>query len=405
MCQLTLIDFDDKRLAKFVVRPLTEINMLGINATSNHDGFGYVRFTALDEIVKSKLQVNTWWTEFNFDFRRKFRNVNGIYHVRACSSTNKNKTDDEHSHPFETENIILAHNGTLHFRHNSKDEKDLKSLMDDDVIDSENFLKVLDYYVQNDIVQPHLVADNIQEAVDQWSGSYAFLILDRRNPKSVFVVKDDDKKLHKAEFTIGKKTVGIIINTMPYELKYVGVLLCQYAEAFDMKLTFTIEELDDMNIWIYRRDTYKLNNPVMEIVKPKTATVVVYDSRSGGQQSFPRQSVAGRTVNPKVPYERAASFIFALHLSYIEVIMMTEVLFGQNFFTFDADMMNLYADFLEQLKDKHSYKGRIKAWNNAIGHNKRTDIYTKTKIQFPFFLNSQKFLKKESAKCPTPTVT
>jgi len=58
MCQLTLIEFKDQRLAKLIIRPLTEINTVGISTFANNDGFGYVCFSNLDNIIKTKENRN-----------------------------------------------------------------------------------------------------------------------------------------------------------------------------------------------------------------------------------------------------------------------------------------------------------------------------------------------------------
>src|SRR3990167_4658925 len=63
MCQLTLIEFKDQRLAKLIIRPLTEINTVGISTFANNDGFGYVCFSNLDNIIKTKESAQNWWTD------------------------------------------------------------------------------------------------------------------------------------------------------------------------------------------------------------------------------------------------------------------------------------------------------------------------------------------------------
>ena len=396
MCQISLIDFDDARLSRFAVRPLTEINTLGVGASSNNDGFGYVCFTNLDKIYKTKNSAQSWWQDHTQEFRKRHRNTNGIYHVRACSVSQRTKTEEEHSHPFNTDNLVLVHNGTLSERYASDNRDEFKELIDNKLIDSANFLLSLDYIVENDDAHACLTAENIHASIDEWNGSFVFLMADKRNPKSIYLATDDEKHLHRATFRIGKKKVGMIINTMKFELRYVCELIVSYAEALDIKLSFEIEEFDEDKIWIYQHGSYKIDDPIMEINrKPSVNKVVNRPNPNMNNNVSPIQRPGPH--GKYAPFERAANSIFELRLTYFETVTMSELLFGQNFFTFNDDMMVAFADFLEQLLESHKkigIKGRIKSWNNAKGKKSMVKLYTKGKIMFPFFLNSNKTIKK-----------
>ena len=96
MCQLTLIDLQDPRLTKFIARPLTELNTVGVSTQSNNDGFGYVCFNNLNNIVKTEESAQIWWDKNQTEWKQKHKNPNGIFHVRNCSQ-GKDKTGPEHA--------------------------------------------------------------------------------------------------------------------------------------------------------------------------------------------------------------------------------------------------------------------------------------------------------------------
>ena len=63
MCQLTLLDISDQKIARAIIRPLTELNTLGIEGSVNNDGFGYMTFAKAGEVYKSKHSAQKWWEE------------------------------------------------------------------------------------------------------------------------------------------------------------------------------------------------------------------------------------------------------------------------------------------------------------------------------------------------------
>src|SRR3990167_4002137 len=87
MCQLTLIEFKDQRLAKLIIRPLTEINTVGISTFANNDGFGYVCFSNLDNIIKTKESAQNWWTDNKTQLLKHNKNIKKNYNTKKIKTT------------------------------------------------------------------------------------------------------------------------------------------------------------------------------------------------------------------------------------------------------------------------------------------------------------------------------
>jgi len=385
------LDFQDPRLAKFIAKPLTELNTFGIGAAENNDGFGYVCFNNLNVINKSKDSAQVWWSANLLDWKRKHRNPNGLYHVRACSFGAKDKIGDQFSHPFTLDSLILMHNGTLSFRYQAApDKKLLDDLIDNKQIDSYNFLKTLAVYVEQ---SPPLKAIHINKAIKNWTGSFAFMIMDKRNPTKVFIVKDSDKILHTCIFKVGRTNVGFIINTQSFELEYAAELLVDYAAALNTKLSYEITKLDDLKIWEYTIGNFASLKEIEPLVLP-----ILHTQQNVIQRGGTGLVVSNRKYVTSISYERVAKYSEELGLAYIEILLLSELLFKESFFTFDNEMMNHFADFLEYLSNNNNFKGRKKFWLESLVKHTRMEYYSKTGIKFPFFLNSKKILKSETLK-------
>ena len=388
MCQLTLIDFLDPKLAKLIARPLTELNTVGIVNQSNNDGFGYVCFSNLQDIVKSQESAQIWWDENLTTWKRKTRSVNGIYHVRNCSQ-GKDKMGAEHAHPFATKNLIQIHNGTMNLRFIGPEHDKLKPLTSDKDIDSNNFLKTLEYFVEKD---PPLKPKHINQAIKNWTGSFVLMLIDRRNPGIVTIAKDDIKLLHSCKFKNGKSNIGLILNTEKFELEYAANLLVDFAALLNIKLTYEIKELRKLAIWEYEIGTYEL---------PGDNTVVVpAEQTKAVQKQYPIQKQFDLPIPANATaHSQVANLTYNLGLSYLELAMLSEILYKRNFFVLDAKEMTELCEFLTQLEAGNYSDKKRQIWNKALKNNSKMHLYTNSKMSFPFFVNSKKFLQKVLETC------
>ena len=395
MCQLTLIDLQDIRLAKFITRPLTELNTVGVSTQSNNDGFGYVCFNNLNNIIKTEESAQIWWDKNQNEWKQKHRNPNGLFHVRNCSQ-GKDKEGPKHAHPFINENIIQIHNGTLNLRFWGNEVQELKKLIDNKKIDSENFLQTIQYFVKND---KHLTSKHLEATLKNWDGTFAIMLVDKRNPTKILIAKDDVKKLHKCIIKNGKIKEGIIINTEFFELEYVTNILVKFAEALNIKLTYEIEELSDLKIWEYTIGSYELKAPVKTIERPK----VVSGAKSKEEDKWNGSSyhnAAPAYVQPKP--ESVSQLITTsatrLDLSYLDITVLAEILFKKNIFVLDNEEMLSFAQFLESLQKTFKDNATKPIWEKATKNTLRTQLYQQTDIFFPYILNKKSYLQRELDK-------
>ena len=388
MCQLTLIDFLDPKLAKLIVRPLTELNTVGVVNQSNNDGFGYVCFSNLLDIVKSQESAQIWWDENLINWKRKTRSVNGIYHVRNCSQ-GKDKMGEEHAHPFITKNLIQIHNGTMNLRFNGPESDKIRPLISTKNIDSNNFLKTLEYFVEKD---PPLKPKHINQTIKNWAGTFALMLIDKRKPGIVTIAKDDVKVLHSCTFKNGNSNIGLIVNTEKFELEYAANLLIDFAALMNIKLTYEIKELQKLAIWEYEIGSYTIPKNNTAIVLPKIYETV--------QKQYPIQKLFD--LKPKInltAHASIAQLAFNLGLSYLELAMLSEILFKRNFFVLETVEMTELCEFLTQLETGNSSHKKQQIWNKALKNSSKMYLYTNSKMSFPFFVNNKKFLQKTLETC------
>lgn len=382
MCQLTLLDISDQKIARAIIRPLTELNTLGIDGNSNNDGFGYMTFAKAGEVYKSKLSAQKWWEENQKLFNRRHRNVNGIYHVRAASYNNKKYIEDKFSHPFSLGNVVLAHNGTLTYKKEGKDSKILNAIPDE-LIDTQEFLFALEVLKHRDEL---LSVENINRAMRNFTGVFAFLMWDKLQPKKVFVIRDDTKTLFQMRLFNKGEPFGLIINTKEWELEYIIHFIGSVGRILDYDLTYTIDKLEDKSVYEYKMGSYDLGESIGEIEKP----VFVHKPN-------PNQNIQRVPWMDERSYFRVTKHMISLELTYREVLVMSEMIFNKSILIFDEEEMEEFAEILEEFDKKHNHRNRRKAWNNLRkkhGDSNRIELYDKFNLQFPYFFNSKGKLKK-----------
>src|SRR3990167_3440832 len=325
MCQLTLIEFKDQRLAKLIIRPLTEINTVGISTFANNDGFGYVCFSNLDNIIKTKESAQNWWTDNKTQLLKPNKNINGLYHVRACSP-GQPKDQDIHSHPIENKNLIQIHNGTLEIYKHRKENKDLEPLIKFNSTDSANFLNTLEYYVEQN---PPLSTKHILKTLDHWNGTYALMIIDKRLKNEIFIIKDDIKTLNSCTFYIQQEPIGIIINTGDFEINYIANIIESFLNLADnIKVTFNIEKIENLTISNYKLGSYTFPQIIEKI--PIKVEKIVHN---------PISFYKSKTHNNYAPL---VNLLTKLNISYNELQIISEVCLNKNIFILnDSDIQKL----------------------------------------------------------------
>ena len=215
MCQLSFIHIPgDNNLEKTML----SVQFLVNSRITHVDGWG---FYTNGKLFKSKLNASL--TSNLGDLINNF--IIGdepiIAHVRAATSGTV--IQRENSHPFETKDLILAHNGTLGFRRKEYEENWEKLCEENEkykkMIDSETFLTVLqqDYTDNPDKTFPVVIKDTMEK----FYGKFAFLVYVKPE-ETYYVVRGRSATLWASQVLIKERPVGISINTEKSDLEEVS---------------------------------------------------------------------------------------------------------------------------------------------------------------------------------------
>lgn len=412
MCQITLVDTLPKyKISKAFIRPLTEVNSLApFTNGKNTDGFGYMLFEQFGQIIKSVDDCQGWWTKHFDEYGEATISGDGIYHVRSASYVGKYIYGKD-SHPHSYRNVVLVHNGTLKPDDEAlKDQEELLKVVgdkNDNLIDSEKFTRVLGELVGDDA----LTVNHITEAMRFFTGSFAFLICDIKNPDKVFVVRGKDKNLNKAEIYINEKKVGLVINTGKGELIHWAKIVKGAVEAiFNVKVKIAVNEIPQESIFVYQLGTYELGEKV-ETIYQRYEIVKTVESRAGfdGRAGFRGMNLGacggdgdddfGGYFVSEEKYSQTFNLSATLGLSFVELQYMSEILFAKNIYILKAEEFDRLNDLLIKFKALFA-KGRDKEWRefkeivDIKTPAEKIQLYITSKIQFPFVLNSKRVLKE-----------
>ena len=403
MCQLTMIDIDPKtKISKAFIRSLTEINSVGIVKESpmeNKDGFGYMTFAKAPTIIKSNLDAFSWWTENENIYSKSIRNANGIYHVRSASG-NPREVYEKDAHPFVYKNIVLAHNGTLNESDELKDDKDLQKLFEvpkdtPSMIDSEKFTRILG----NIVLDNKLTPEHIKSAMNYFTGSFAILIYDIKQPSGLFVVRGSSKKLHEATIYRQNEKIGIVINTGFFELLYWARMIKTVMRELNKDvLRIKIREIPKDSIYKYKIGSYQLDENLLEIEENYKVITHHYPPRNSSiWPGFEKSKTDVKST--EATYIKAVDKAIELRLTLPEICVLSEIVFGQSLYTLQISDALILIDLLDEfIKTIHS--GRVDVWTKFLKENNISPMfaYKTLGIEFPYFLNSKKQLVRAIQK-------
>jgi hypothetical protein len=390
-----MIDVDTKlKISKAFIQSLLEINTLGIGAMPNRDGFGYMLFSEPGVVVKSVDDAIKWFATNGSNWRAEKKDFNGIYHVRLASVVTNRTVYEADAHPHFAGNIVLTHNGTLNWRFTTNGAKEIEDLFPKDCIDSEKLVITINHYVGDGL----LTEEHINKALTHFSGAYAIMVYDTRQPGILFVVRGNDKKLHKLEIkddTTGER-VGLIINTGAWELAHWGRLVKHAMQALTTKkLSFIISEVPELKVFKYMIGTYTLGEPVCDAEKCVFVNQSV-SSDTGHTHVHGQRYLPTPSSTPLALVDKIIESCFTIGITYKELCILSEIIFDESFLTIDDNSMTILEGILSTLT-KSNFSGRKKEWESLLKHLKVSAAvaYIERGIEFPFFINSKKTLKKE----------
>ena len=250
MCQLIFSNLKDKKLNSLAVYTLATKGV----STYNKDGFGL--FSTDCGIKKTKIPASCITNLGNFIRNGLVTSAPVIAHIRQSSFKNKNLIDDEHAHPFETEKLVLAHNGTLEF----EDWKKNNDVKYKNMIDSQMFLTELNERYTDNLITA------LQETMLEFDGKFAFLIYDKIK-KRFYVIRGSTATLFRDDVILkdsANKNLGFVLDTDKETLEE-GILVLN--NLIQLTLGFPIEYDSAKITEIEKESIFILDEKGEELIK------------------------------------------------------------------------------------------------------------------------------------------
>lgn len=197
MCQLIYIDTNSKLINSHLLSSL----LLTDTFISHQDGFGVFNGDTLFKDVDCPHifpELGNWILE-------NTTKKSILAHVRQASFGTK--IDIKNNHPFESKNLILAHNGTLAIKIDKK-VKNHDTLFKD-IIDSAIFLS----YLELSYAKSKNLVTSLNETMENFTGKFAFLIFEK-STKNYYAIRGDSADLYiSTVVTTENEFIGYVINT------------------------------------------------------------------------------------------------------------------------------------------------------------------------------------------------
>ncbi len=392
MCELSLANFNKKEL-----NLLWTINQAIINSSKVHqDGFGV--FTPSGGVWKMKIPPSMA-VDFGIEVKKIVKNNEPVLsHVRMASLTNGvKKISEEYSHPFETDKLVLAHNGSLSFKNYSK-EFDKKY---DNFIDSQIFLSRLDeLYMPKD----NTIQEALNKTMDEFEGKFAFLIYDKIF-KKYYVVRGKSADLHYFNIILIKncndktgEKVGFVINTEKEDLMR-GILhfntLISTLYGINIKILECIpEEIEKESIFLVDKTellkvgTIKENDKVYYNRNVYDSTY--NDGSYEGFYNWNRRPEINKNILDSSKLLLDFMREYKISLFYVDEMFLN--IFGVPILGASNEDIDLFIKNIIPFMKTNTKPAIKKEWKRLLEYWDRSDlqIHTQTKfpVQFPYMLET-----------------
>ena len=361
MCQLTFINLRDLSMSKKLL-----LCSLIFNSDKNDDGCGFYQNGFL-----FKTEVAGYLIANLGDIINKGITTPApiISHVRLASTGSEIKK--EFSHPFETEKIVLAHNGTL-----SKKSGDIEK-----ELDTIKFLKVLDNKYNENLPKAPI------ETMSEFEGKFAFLIYDK-NKNKYYAARGRTATLFMTDINIKRGNsivkLGYVINTELSYLNYITRFLINTYLLEGKKVSLSpIQELDKESIFELKNDS------IIKVgeIKETERAVTIYHPLDRSYSALYSGSEKEKSSEEKYA-KILGDFCNKYALSYVELDYILLTLFGRTRLNIEEQMLKEFIDgFIPLIQFGKSARKFV---NKYVDKNGYLDyaFYNEKNIQFPYFLNS-----------------
>lgn len=371
MCQLTLICSTGPTLT---VPRLLVADVLKRNSFStNKHGYGVF----CGGVITKGLDVPATTPDFGSKVHSMVTHGTVLAHVRQAS--NKALLGEDCLHPFETDDLILFHNGTLIPKAGELKENEM---------DTKHFVTSLQAQLKD---TPSLV-EAVKLTVAKYYGKFAFLLYDKRDGM-YYVIRGKSALLHASRLTYKFEDVSydvLFVNTEISEMKLTlhqmgnaiqAALGCEVSflepELLPAETIFSLQISPEGCITLHKEDT------VEETPVPVAQSFVTKVTTGGG--------------GPGIDIHRI-SLALGLDITALDAICLS--IFKKPLIELDEVDVTTLGDFLAYLYDTYFDETHLEEYYALVGraYNIRSqwdiEYYQQVNgLQFPYFFSRASTLK------------
>lgn len=403
MCQLTFINLRSKQLNRYMTWALLNAN----TATTHRDGCGV--FHKNGGLVKSQ-QYPAQWVRLGTEINRIVVDASPVMaHVRQATLTRGYRiVSDATAHPFEKENIVLAHNGSLSFV-DTKEEDDPRFA---GKIDSESFAIILDDLITSFPEKSFL--ECLQLAYNHFNGKFAFLIYNKKEGAH-YIARGETAKLYKS-FIITRdkedqpKTVGYVINTDDLTLGPGAYTFSSGMQSlFGVYYGFTQPALLEENtLFKFKEGSFELDvvGKITETHKAVTTSVNTYTYEdfdygyhNRGGVIKPATQPIKKPVPPIVELQaKIVEFMEEWELGIDSIDELFLLLLGNSILEVAETDLKTFVDRIipELEKEAKKQPNITREWRKVknAAYMSEMDVYALYNLHFPYFFNKVERLRE-----------
>lgn len=364
MCQLTLVHSGNTKINNVILTVLMQEN----SRVQNTDGCGI--YGKGEHLFKSSLSAANIYNLGYCAYTSKLSDGPFIGHVRAISVGNLKTPSVDHSHPFESEHYVFAHNGTLKF----KDEKRNAEYKDKNLIDSQIFLAELEKNYTGDVVV------DLQTTMKSFAGKFAFMI-HHKTKDEYFVVRGKTATLFVSHPEIGDKKL-LVVNTEKLTGEAGLLRACSVLGCFGIKVIYK-----DMTI-LASETIFKLKDFELEVVGELKEEEVVIAHTTYVKSWWEKQEEEKETEKT---YKALIEYLNVTGQSIFDLDKLCFLITGVGLSQVNEDSYALLLATVEKimLKFQNSKKMYRAIWDKIRADNLTATIYKKNPdLQWPYMLNN-----------------
>jgi predicted glutamine amidotransferase len=385
MCELTFVNLHNEGLNRaFTFHAAMENSRIGKPNPYPDNRHGWGMYTTSIGITKSAEVV---WNMVGFGklLKDSIDKTPVIFHTRAASKGSEIK--QEFNHPFETEHIVLCHNGTL--------VPKVALAGYEGKMDTQVFLGELEKeYANSGLIS---LSYSLTKTMENFTGKFAFLVYDKVH-ENYYAVRGKTAELS-LTYLLNKEMLptGYVINTSKYDLDTEMNLVSEmYGLAGNKTPVFSkIEELETESIYLLED---KLPKKIAEIKQNYPEVAVVKTSYKA-----PRASVISAVRGGDM--QKLADFLYCWTASYGLSIEELDSIFLESLGvgimqSQPSDIQTFKKYLVPKLVCPKGFREECKKYLRKLPRAAIQLLYEENKFQFPYMLEPRKedFLAKLKEK-------